>query len=63
MAKKDKNIGLRQIEPLRGRVIKNTGSTYRVRTEYGEEIDCRIKGSFRIKGIRTTNPVAVGDEV
>lgn len=63
MAKKDKNIGLRQIEPLRGRVIKNTGSTYRVRTEHGEEIDCRIKGSFRIKGIRTTNPVAVGDEV
>lgn len=63
MAKKDKNKGLQQIEPLRGRVIKNTGSAYRVRTLSGEEMDCRIKGNFRIKGIRTTNPVAVGDEV
>lgn len=51
------------IEPRRGQVIKNTGSAYRVRLDDGEELDCRIKGNFRIKGIRTTNPVAVGDRV
>lgn len=54
---------LEHISPRRGVVIKNTGSSYRVRLDNGEEIDCRIKGSFRIKGIRTTNPVAVGDHV
>ncbi len=68
MAKKSKNKGtvkpiLEHIAPKRGTVIKNTGSAYRVRLDDGEEIDCRIKGSFRIKGIRTTNPVAVGDHV
>lgn len=63
MAKKKKENAMERIEPLRGLVIKNTGSAYRVRTSDGEEIDCRIKGSFRIKGIRTTNPVAVGDIV
>lgn len=47
-----------------GRVIKNTGSAYVVRMkESGLELNCRIKGNFRIKGIRTTNPVAVGDIV
>lgn len=47
-----------------GRVIKNTGSAYIVRMEdSGIELNCRIKGNFRIKGIRTTNPVAVGDIV
>ena len=46
-----------------GRVIRNTGSSYIVRMERGEELPCRIKGNFRIKGIRTTNPVAVGDFV
>lgn len=46
-----------------GRVIKNTGSSYIVRFDDGGEADCRIKGNFRIKGIRTTNPVAVGDLV
>lgn len=46
-----------------GRVIRNTGSSYIVRMESGEELQCRIKGNFRIKGIRTTNPVAVGDIV
>ena len=47
-----------------GRVIKNTGSAYVVRMSgSGEELNCRIKGNFRIKGIRTTNPVAVGDIV
>lgn len=46
-----------------GRVIRNTGSSYIVRLDNGEEFQCRIKGNFRIKGIRTTNPVAVGDIV
>ena len=48
---------------LKGRVIKNTGSSYVVKTEDGKEYPCKIKGNFRIKGIRTTNPVAVGDIV
>lgn len=48
---------------IEGRVIKNTGSTYTVKTVSGEEFPCKIKGNFRIKGIRTTNPVAVGDLV
>ena len=46
-----------------GVVVRNTGSSYIVRTPAGEEIPCRIKGNFRIKGIRTTNPVATGDYV
>ena len=48
---------------MRGLVIKNTGSWYMVKTDYGNEISCKIKGNFRLKGIRTTNPVAVGDIV
>ena len=48
---------------ISGRVIRNTGSSYVVKTNQGEEFPCRIKGNFRIKGIRTTNPVAVGDLV
>ena len=46
-----------------GLVIKNTGSSYLVLTDDGEHTDCKIKGRFRLKGIRTTNPVAVGDRV
>ncbi len=46
-----------------GIVIKSTGSRYRVLDNKGNIIDCVIKGKFRIKGIRTTNPVAVGDNV
>lgn len=46
-----------------GMVVRNTGSSYHVLTDSGEILDCRIKGNFRIKGIRTTNPVAVGDHV
>lgn len=46
-----------------GIVIRNTGSHYVVETDGGVEINCKIKGNFRIKGIRTTNPVAVGDHV
>lgn len=46
-----------------GLVVRNTGSAYIVKMEDGSLINCRIKGNFRIKGIRTTNPVAVGDIV
>lgn len=48
---------------MRGLVIKSTGSTYIVRLGDGSDVECRIKGNFRIRGIRTTNPVAVGDYV
>ncbi|MBQ8501387.1 MAG: ribosome small subunit-dependent GTPase A [Bacteroides sp.] len=48
---------------MRGLVIKNTGSWYLVRTDEGQEVECKIKGNFRLKGIRSTNPVAVGDYV
>lgn len=48
---------------MHGLVIKNTGSWYIVKTDEGKEINCKIKGNFRLKGIRTTNPVAVGDQV
>ncbi len=48
---------------MQGLIIKSTGSWYRVLSEAGKEIDCRIKGKFRIKGIVTTNPLAVGDHV
>ena len=48
---------------MTGTVIKNTGSNYLVRTDEGTNISCKIKGNFRLKGIRTTNPVAVGDRV
>lgn len=43
--------------------MKSTGSWYSVRLESGEQVECRIKGKFRMKGIKTTNPVAVGDVV
>ncbi len=46
-----------------GLVVKNTGSWYVVRTEDGEFIDCKVKGNFRLKDIKSTNPVAVGDYV
>ncbi|MBD5374429.1 MAG: ribosome small subunit-dependent GTPase A [Paramuribaculum sp.] len=48
---------------MEGIVIRNTGSWYTVLTNDGREINCKIKGNFRLKGIRTTNPVAVGDSV
>lgn len=48
---------------MNGLVIKNTGSNYLVKTDTGEMVSCKIKGNFRLKGIRTTNPVAVGDKV
>lgn len=48
---------------MQGLVIKSTGSWYQVAAENGKTYDCRIKGKFRIKGIQTTNPIAVGDKV
>ncbi len=48
---------------MRGLVIKSTGSSYIVRLYDGSDVECRIKGNFRIRGIRSTNPVAVGDFV
>ena len=48
---------------MQGLVIKSTGSSYIVRMDDGTDAECRIKGNFRIRGIRSTNPVAVGDYV
>ena len=48
---------------MHGVVVKNTGSWYVVLTDEGKSIDCKVKGNFRLKGIRSTNPVAVGDLV
>jgi len=47
----------------KGIVIKSTGSWYVIRSNKGELIDARIKGKFRTKGIKSTNPIAVGDNV
>ncbi len=48
---------------MQGLVIKSTGSSYIVQIEDGTNVECHIKGNFRIRGIRSTNPVAVGDYV
>jgi ribosome biogenesis GTPase len=48
---------------MKGTVYKSTGSWYTVKTPEGQFIECRIKGKFRIKGIKSTNPIAVGDKV
>lgn len=48
---------------MKGLVIKNTGSWYTVLLDDGQLIPCKVKGNFRLKGIRSTNPVAVGDRV
>ncbi|PHR94782.1 MAG: ribosome small subunit-dependent GTPase A [Leeuwenhoekiella sp.] len=48
---------------MKGTVYKSTGSWYSVKAEDGTFYDCRIKGRFRIRGIKSTNPVAVGDKV
>ena len=48
---------------MKGIVYKSTGSWYVVKTASGDVYECRIKGKFRIKGIKSTNPIAVGDQV
>ena len=48
---------------MHGTVIKNTGFWYTVLTDDGCEVDSKVKGNFRLNGIRSTNPVAVGDGV
>jgi len=48
---------------LNGIVIKSTGSWITVRQADGVRIDCKLKGQFRIKGLRSTNPIAIGDKV
>ena len=48
---------------MRGRIVRNTGSWYTVKTDDGQLFECKVKGTFRLKGIRSTNPVAVGDVV
>ena len=47
----------------KGLISKTTGKWYKVRTPDGDIIDCRLRGNFRIKGIKSTNPIAVGDFV
>lgn len=47
----------------KGKVWRSTGSWYEIRNEDGEKIRCRLKGKFKIKGLKVTNPLAVGDEV
>lgn len=49
--------------PTTGLIVRNTGSWYQVLTREGETVDCKVKGNFRLRGIRSTNPVAVGDHV
>ncbi|MDR0698046.1 MAG: ribosome small subunit-dependent GTPase A [Tannerella sp.] len=48
---------------MQGLVVKNTGSWYTVHTDDDRVIECKVKGSFRLKGIRSTNPVVIGDRV
>ena len=48
---------------MTGIVVKNTGSWYVVKTDDNQLFQCKVKGNFRLKGIRSTNPVAVGDRV
>lgn len=48
---------------MQGLVIKNTGSWYLVKTDEAKLVECKIKGNFRLRGIKSTNPVVVGDRV
>ena len=48
---------------MHGLVVRNTGYSYTVKSDAGEVFDCKVKGNFRIRGIRTTNPLAIGDGV
>ncbi|MDD4631725.1 MAG: ribosome small subunit-dependent GTPase A [Proteiniphilum sp.] len=55
--------GESNLKGVKGRVIKNTGNTYLVRTASGSDLVCKAKGNLRLKGIRSTSPVVVGDMV
>jgi len=46
-----------------GLVIRNTGSWYQVKTSCGDIVDCKVKGNFRLRGIKSTSPIVVGDHV
>ena len=46
---------------MTGTVYKSTGSWYSIKSQEGDFYECRIKGKFRIQGIKSTNPLAVGD--
>lgn len=48
---------------MKGLVVRNTGSSYIVQTDDQRQLECHVKGNFRVRGIRSTNPVAVGDRV
>jgi ribosome biogenesis GTPase len=56
-------LSLNNSELKQGLVIKSTGSWYTVEDENGDTFECKIKGNFRIKGIKNTNPITVGDRV
>ena len=56
-------LRLKEMDLKQGLVIKSTGSWYTVEDENGDTFECKIKGTFRIKGIKNTNPIAVGDRV
>jgi ribosome biogenesis GTPase len=51
------------VETQEGKVIRSTGAAYRVRTGKGEVIECSLRGKFRLDDLKTTNPLAVGDQV
>ncbi len=48
---------------MHGIVVRNTGSWYTVKTDEGGTMQCKVKGNFRLRGIRSTNPVVIGDHV
>lgn len=48
---------------MKGLVVRNTGSWYTVKSDDGSLVDCKVKGNFRLKGIRSTSPVVIGDVV
>ncbi len=52
-----------KLKQMTGLVVKNSGSWYSVKINDGAIVECKIKGNFRIKGIKTTNPIAIGDYV
>lgn len=51
------------MKAMKGLIVRNTGSWYTVKTDDGRLVECKVKGNFRLKGIRSTSPVAVGDHV